>query len=201
LRLKSIEDQSLINGIIGAWAVARDSGDWPTLRSCWHSNGRMKTTFYEGPATEFVDAVGQQFDRGAVVHHLMGGTHVEIEGARAIAQSKTVISQRLVLHDVEVDITCTGRFYDFFELRDAWRLVLREPVYEKDRIDPVDSNTSVDLDSTLLSRFPPGCRHLMYSQAQSGLAVRTNVAQLRGAEVEGLYAAGRRWLHGDSLDR
>ena len=49
------------------------------------------------------------------------------------------ISQRAAVHDVLCDVVCTGRFYDFFERRDGrWGLVLRQPIYEKDRLDPVD---------------------------------------------------------------
>jgi hypothetical protein len=32
-----------------------------------------------------------------------------------------------------------GRFYDFLEKREGrWGLVLHQPIYEKDRMDPVD---------------------------------------------------------------
>ena len=38
-----------------------------------------------------------------------------------------------------VDVVCTGRFYDFIERRQGrWGFVLRQPIYEKDRMDPVD---------------------------------------------------------------
>ena len=40
-------------------------------------------------------------------------------GNRAIAQTKMTISQRALVHDVLVDVVCTGRFYDFFEKRDG----------------------------------------------------------------------------------
>ena len=49
------------------------------------------------------------------------------------------INQRALVHDVPCDVVCTGRFYDFFEKRnERWGIVLRQPIYEKDRMDPVD---------------------------------------------------------------
>ena len=37
------------------------------------------------------------------------------------------------------DVVCTGRFYDFLEQRDGrWGIVLRQPIYERDRLDPID---------------------------------------------------------------
>ena len=55
------------------------------------------------------------------------------------------ISQRAHVHDVLCDVVCTGRFYDFLEKRDGrWGIVLRQPIYEKDRIDPVDPAATLD---------------------------------------------------------
>jgi len=49
------------------------------------------------------------------------------------------IHQRAPLDGVMVDVACIGRFYDFMEKRDGrWAIVRRQPIYEKDRLDPVD---------------------------------------------------------------
>ena len=49
------------------------------------------------------------------------------------------ISQRAKVDEHMVDVVCTGRFYDFFEKRDGqWAIVLRQPIYEKDRMDAID---------------------------------------------------------------
>ena len=55
------------------------------------------------------------------------------------------ILQRAPLHGVLVDVVCVGRFYDFFEKRDGrWAIVRRQPIYEKDRLDPVDPSADAD---------------------------------------------------------
>ena len=191
-----------IRDVVETWAVSRDAGDWDRLRSTWHVDGRMNTTWFRGSASDFVEAARRGFEAGVVVHHFLGGTSVEISDHRAIAQTKMSISQRLLLDKVEVDVTCWGRFYDFFELRDRdWRMVLREPIYEKDRIDPVVMEEPLALDRAALSELPPGCRHLLYSQTRSGMKVHTDVPGLNGAAVQRLYASGRRWLAGEQLDR
>jgi hypothetical protein len=107
------------------------------------------------------------------------------------------IMQRAMVHDVLCDVACIGRFYDFFEARDGrWGIVLRQPTYEKDRLDPVDPAASLTLDSELLSQFPVGYQHLGYLQAQLGFTVKPDMPGLRGPEVERLYASGRAWLTG-----
>ncbi len=71
------------------------------------------------------------------------------------------ISQRGSLDGVAVDVVCTGRFYDFFEERDGrWQIVRRQPIYEKDRIDPLDPGARLVFDQALLASFPEGYRHL-----------------------------------------
>ncbi|MTD57570.1 nuclear transport factor 2 family protein [Amycolatopsis pithecellobii] len=193
-------DSSEIRAVIEGWAVWRDAGAWEQLRSTWHDDGRMKTTWFRGSADDFVNASRTGFDKGVMVHHFLGGSAIEVSGSRAVAQTKMSISQRLTLDDAEVDVTCVGRFYDFFERRDgAWRIVLREPVYEKDRIDPVTPGRAPRLDHEALAAFPYGCRHLLFCQRKAGMNVYTDVPGLRGPEVEALYANGRDWLDGKPL--
>jgi hypothetical protein len=107
------------------------------------------------------------------------------------------INQRAAVDGVLVDVACMGRFYDFFEKRDGrWGIVRRQPIYEKDRLDPVDPGAKLVLDATLLNRFPEGYRHLGYLQTKAGFSVKLGLPGLRGPAVEKLYAEGRAWLGG-----
>ena len=116
---------------------------------------------------------------------------------RAIGQTKMTISQRAVVDGVLCDIVCTGRFYDFIEKREGrWGVVLRQPIYEKDRLDPVTPGTQPSLDRTLLERFPEGYRHLAYAQTRIGYQVKPDMPGLKADAVQALYARGQRWLDG-----
>jgi hypothetical protein len=79
-------------------------------------------------------------------------------------------------------------------------MVLRQPIYEKDRLDPVDPSVTLKLDRALLGQFPEGYRHLAYAQTRIGYTVKRDMPTLKGAEVERLYAAGTAWLAGNALD-
>jgi len=93
-----------------------------------------------------------------------------------------------------------GRFYDFLEKRDGrWGIVLRQPIYEKDRIDPVEPGTALKLDPALLARFPEGYRHLAYLQTKQGYAVKPDMPGIVGPELEALYRRGAAWLKGEAL--
>jgi hypothetical protein len=110
------------------------------------------------------------------------------------------ISQRGLVQGVLYDVVCTGRFYDFLEKRSGrWGLVLRQPIYEKDRIDPVDPAATLELDQAELAALPAGYRHLAHIQIGIGYKVKMDMPQLTGPEVDALYARGAAWLAGRSI--
>lgn len=192
-------DADEIARVVQDWALWRDAGDWERFATVWHSDGRMMATWFQGPAEAFIEASRAGWDRGVNILHFLGGTTVDVAGSRAIAQTKMTISQRAEVHGVTCDVTCTGRFYDFFEKRERrWAIVLRQPIYEKDRMDPVDPAARLELDAGLLNRFPEGYRHLAYLQTEIGFDVKSDMPGLKGPEVERLYERGRAWLAGRS---
>ena len=193
-------DQLAIREIIENWVIWRDSGDWERFRHVWHDDGYMMATWFQGPAAEFIRVSREGWDRGVSILHSLGGVSIDLAGDRAIAQTKMTISQRATVHDVLCDVVCTGRFYDFFEKRaGCWAIALRQPIYEKDRLDPVDPAKTLTLDPKVLAQFPEGYRHLAYLQSGIGYAVKKDMPGLKGPEVEALYARGRRWLAGEKL--
>jgi hypothetical protein len=193
-------DRLAIRELAETWAIARDSGDWDTFRGTWHDDGYMMATWFQGPAAGFIEASREGWERGVSILHFLGGCQVTVAGTRAIAQTKMTILQRGLAHGILCDVACTGRFYDFAEKRDGrWGIVLRQPIYEKDRIDPVDPAAQLVLDENLLGQFPEGYRHLAYLQAQLGFSVKRDMPGLRGPEVERLYARGAAWLAGEPV--
>jgi len=195
-----LQDRRAIRDTIENWALWRDAGDWERFRTVWHEDGRMMATWFQGSASEFIRVSQEGWARGVSILHFLGGTTIDVNGDRAIAQTKMTISQRGDVEGVRCDVVCTGRFFDFFaKRRGVWGVVLRQPIYEKDRIDPVDPAATLVLDKTLLEGFPEGYRHLAYLQTRIGYTVKRDMPGLKGPEVEALYARGRAWLAGVDL--
>jgi hypothetical protein len=193
-------DKLTIRELVENWAVWRDARLWDRFRTVWHDDGRMMATWFQGSRDEFVRVSEDGYARGVRILHFLGGSSIDVAGDRAIAQTKMTISQRADVEGVPCDVVCTGRFYDFFERRAGrWGLVLRQPIYEKDRLDPVDPAAGPKLDQELLARFPEGYRHLAYLQTRIGYTVKPDMPGLDGPEVEALYARGARWLKGEGL--
>ncbi len=192
-----IVDRLEIRDLIQNWAIWRDAGDWDRFRTVWHDDGVMMATWFQGPASEFIRVTQEGWAKGVSILHFLGGTSVDLAGDRAIAQTKMTISQRGDVESVLCDVVCTGRFYDFVEKRKGrWGVVLRQPIYEKDRVDPVDPAARLVIDQSKLAEFPKGYRHLAYIQTQIGYTVKRDMPQLTGPEVEALYARGKGWLGG-----
>ena len=195
-----LDDRSAIRELLENWAVWRDAGDWERFRTVWHEDGWMSATWFQGPAADFIRVSREGWDKGVSILHFLGGISIDLAGHRAISQTKMTISQRATVHDVACDVVCTGRFYDFLEKRDGrWGVVWRQPIYEKDRIDPIDPAAVLRLDAQILAGFPEGYRHLAYIQEQIGYRVKRNMPGLKGPEVQALYAKGQAWLDGAPL--
>lgn len=190
------DEKSAIREVIENWVLWRDAGDWDRFATVWHDDGWMTATWFQGPARKFVEVSREGFERGVSILHFLGGFTCEVAGYRAISQTKMTINQRATVDDVVVDVVCTGRFYDFLEKRGHWAIVRRQPIYEKDRMDPVDPAAQLTLDAAHLARFPEGYRHLAYLQSKNGFTIKDNLPGLRGAAVQTLYTEGAAWLNG-----
>ena len=195
------QDKADIREVIENWVVFRDAALWEKFRTVWHDDGYMMATWFQGPATEFIKVSQAGFEKGVNILHFLGGSNIEIAGARAIAQTKMTITQRAMVHETLVDVVCTGRFYDFMEKRDGkWGVVLRRLFYESDRMLVLDPSKKLELEKDLLAAFPVGYQHLAYLQTKLGFKVKTDMPGLRGPEGTALYAHGANWLAGGSLD-
>jgi SnoaL-like protein len=198
----AFEDRIEIRELIENWVVWRDAGHWERFETVWHEDGWMSATWFQGPASEFISVSKEGWEKGVSILHFQGGLSIDLSGLRAIAQTKMTISQRATVHGVACDVVCTGRFYDFLEKRDGkWGIVRRQPIYEKDRLDPIDPFAVLKLDQGKLQQFPEGYRHLAYIQEEIGYRVKRDMPGLKNAEVEKLYEQGRAWLAGESPAR
>ena len=166
----------------------------------------MMATWFQGPFREFIRVTQEGWAKGVSILHFLGGSAIEVAGDRAVAQTKMTISQRGMVEGeagpVLCDVVCTGRFNDFVVRVDGdWKLLHRQPIYEKDRIDPVDPSAQLRLDRDALATFPEGYRHLAYIQTRIGYTVKMDMPMLKGPVVEELYRRNARWLAGAALER
>jgi hypothetical protein len=184
-----------IRTVIAEWALCRDTGRWEKLRSLYAPGATMQTTWFDGSAEEFVDRSAKGFGRTAKAQHFVGASVIDLGEARAIAETRIVLLLRTTVGPTQVDVTCHGRFFDFFEKQGAkWCICKRLPIYEKDRINPVDPLQRLDIDHQRLSRFAEGYRHVAYVQSLAGADVTKGLIEPGSVEEQNLYLEGAKWL-------
>jgi len=199
---ETLADRLAIRDVVENWVIARDSADWELFRRQWHDDGYMMATWFQGPRDDFIRVSQEGFAKGVNILHFTGASQATLSAdrTRAVSQTRMTILQRGPVHGVLADVACTGRFYDFFAKRDGrWGIVLRQPIYEKDRLDPVVPGSVIEFDQDVLDAYPEGYRYLAYLQVQAGYPVKRDMPGLRGPEVEALYARGAAWLAGEEV--
>ncbi|VCU69036.1 hypothetical protein PIGHUM_01096 [Pigmentiphaga humi] len=188
-------DRLAITKVVQDWGLARDDGRWDQLRACYAPGAMMHTTWFVGPAEEFVERSIASARAGARVQHFIGAATIALRDGRAVAETRMMLLVRGQLDGEEVDISCWGRFHDRFVKHGAqWRIVKRVPVYEKDRLDPVLPGSRLKLDPAALAQHPDGCRHLVYLQSRGGADIAPDLAVPGSAALARLEAESAAWL-------
>jgi len=189
------EDKLAIAEVIQNWALWRDTGNWDDLRTTFHADGTMTATWFSGTADDFIAGAKAAWAKGSRSAHFIGGSAIRAVGPKAIAETRIILQVRDALDDIEVDVTCYGRFYDRFVNADGrWCILRRGVIYEKDRLDPVRPGATIRLDEEVLKRFPEGYRHIAYVQTKRGMRVAPDRPTPRSPELERLYREGDAWL-------
>lgn len=197
-----MNDKLLIAQLLQDWGTWRDSCDFEKLRGCYTEDATMVTSWYDGAAKGFIDACVQMHARqpsqGSAMH-LIGGTTAEVADDRAFAETRITLLTRGTVHGCAVDVTVYGRFLDFLVKRDGkWLIDRREPIYDKDMLQPVSPREAPELDPAELAKQPQGFRHMAYVQSAAGLRINSTIPDPKSEAEQSLYARGRRWLTGQA---
>ncbi|QSI33280.1 nuclear transport factor 2 family protein [Variovorax sp. RKNM96] len=176
------------------WGLARDACRWNELQALFTPDAVMHTTWFVGSASEFIERSREAAKAGARVQHFIGTSSIELQGERAIAETRMILTVRGKLGSVEVDVTCQGRFYDFLRNADGWRIQRRVPIYERDRMDPVVPGTPLELEAERLAAYPEGYRHLAYLQTDGGARIAKDLPTPNSDALTRLCEEGSAWL-------
>lgn len=193
--MQNLLEKLTITEVVQSWAMYRDIGDWERLRSTVHVDATMTATWYNGSFDGFIEAIQASWRKGSRSQHFVGSTVVDLQGTKAVAQTRMSILVRGKLGDQAVDVTSVGRFFDRVEKRQGvWRIAKRCVIYEKDRMDPVSPQALISLEPALLEKFPEGYRHLAYLQTKAGGEVNPNLPTANGPVLDQLLTQADAWL-------
>jgi hypothetical protein len=178
--------------------LARDTGDFNTLSSLHWEDSIVRVTWFEGTIAEFIAVSRDQHQRGRGRGiHVLNPIRCEVDGDRAIVESQGEIHIRPRLNDVFCDVVSWCRFFSRLERRDGqWRLQTFDSIYCKDRIDPVNPDITLNLDSGRLESARASYRHLTYLNLSAGYTVPADLpGDDRPDLVAAFYKDATEWLH------
>ena len=193
--LDHVVARSAIANVMAEWGLCRDNERWDRLRALFTADGVMHTTWFAGPASQFVDLSIEASRRGIRVRHFIGATASYIRRDYAVADTCMAIVVRATVAGTEVDVTCQGRFHDrLVREQGVWRICYRVPVYDQDRLDPVMPGARLDIDAHALADFPQSYRYLAYVQSLTGGTVPPGLPTTHSPEEKALHAESAAWL-------
>ena len=119
-------------------------------------------------ADEFIKASKEEFARGVRSNHVLCGMNIDIAGTARWRRPRWRSSQRAPVDGVPATSSALAASTISSRSATAVGLVLRQPIYEKDRIDPVDPAAKL-LEARYRNamRYPEGYRHLAYLQTKT----------------------------------
>jgi hypothetical protein len=174
----------------------RDQGEWDTLADCYTEDARIRTTWFDGTAAEFVEASREMAERGRRSKHMITPTYLRINGDRALAESLGEIHNRSTFDGVEVDMVQYCRFFSRLRRASAgWRLASFEGIYQRDTIQAVNPGDRLELDWDELRRFRPSYRIWSYALSRQGYEIaQDRIGDDRPDLLRAFYAAEEHWL-------
>src|SRR5450756_2641332 len=117
--LRDTADRLAIRDLVENWALWRDARLWDRFRTVWHKEGRMMATWTQGTVEEFIKMSDEGWARGMKFLHFLGGSSIDVKGARAVAQTKLPVAQPAPGEGVVCDYLCTGRSDDLLQKRNG----------------------------------------------------------------------------------
>ena len=168
---------SAITQLVLAERECRDMGRWERMKSCYHADGIVRISWFQGNAHEFVDASREMARRQVLAKHRLGPVAVRIAGHRAVATMVIAIDIPAVLKGVEVLLSNKARVFYRAELRaGAWKLSSFEVFYMRDEMAPRVPGQVIPVTAADLASYRQSYRCLAFVLASQGYAVRDDLA-------------------------
>ncbi|KIW14466.1 hypothetical protein PV08_07250 [Exophiala spinifera] len=150
------------------WPMYRDACEWENLKSIFHADAVIYTTWTgRSHYLDFIAASQKGMDAGVFIMHRCHGLSTDIDrnATRAVTKMKATITQRFNLDGIEADAESDCRFCFFWlKIEKEWKAMVVRHWYEKDKLIPVDPNRVPKVDEAKVQKYPSGYRYLAYCQ-------------------------------------
>lgn len=186
----NVEDRLQISDLMTGW-IHRDLAEWDQMRGLFHEGATIEITWFEGLASEFIDASARMGASALKTKHMIGAPVITFNGDKALVETNAMI----IGENIELNVGCCthNRFFDRVEKRNGqWKIVHRQSIYDMGSFSfPMGW---VEIDSATCQKYPREYAALAYVLEKSGFPV-TRVFATRGSELETkMKQEGQAWL-------
>lgn len=191
-----MDDVTALTQLVLHERQGRDRGWWDQMAAAFAPDARVRISWIDGTATEFVTGSRAMAAGGTNATHRMGAAVVHLRGERAVVEAPAVIELRTALDGAEVDLASRVRLlYTAVRDADGWRLASLDCIYESDTVTATmpDHQPAVDLDR--LAALRPSYRWLAYVLDRAGHRIDDDMpGEDRPDGVDRLYTDRFAWL-------
>ena len=185
-----LEDRQSIADLMTGW-IHRDLAEWDKLRELFHPDATIEISWFEGPASDFVDGSMRMGKSDFGTKHFISAPVVTFNGDKALAETNAVVIGENVRLDLGV--SAHARFYDQVEKRNGvWKILNRQGIYDFSYFNFPQG--VVEIDREIVKKYPREYAALAYLLEMSGFPVK-RVFATKGSNLEkAMKAAGQAWL-------
>ena len=195
-RLGALVDREEIFDVVRRERFARDQRHFDVMRDCFHPEAHVRTSWYDGPASDYVDASQRWMESKGNSKHWVFPAFAQVVGDRATVESPAMIFNRTQLDGIEVDFHVFCRFFSRVLRRDGpWKLMSFHVIFERDIMRPVNPSETLPIDWGLLATYRPSYKFLTYVQESRGVRVNADLyGDDRRESLAAFHAAEKEWL-------
>lgn len=165
-------DVTAVSQLCLAERESRDLGRWERMAGCFWPEGRVRISWIEGSAAEFVQGSIDMARRGVLASHRLGPPAVRLNGDRATALFIGAIDIPATVKGVEAYLSSFARFIYRAERRDGrWGIMGFEAIYMRDELVPAIPGQVISISAKEVAGFRRSYRMLSYLLTAQGYAV------------------------------
>ena len=138
MSIEGLLAREAIRGLLARYARGVDRADAALLKDCYFDDAiEEHGSSFVGRAHDYVDAAIPKVRAMGVMQHLLGSSHIDLDGSVAYVETYVWTFLRVVRAEGSWDTFTGGRLHDRFECRDGiWKIAHRRTVFDWNRDTP-----------------------------------------------------------------
>lgn len=164
-----VQEITTITQLVLSERESRDMGWWKRMGECFHPDARVRLSWIDGSAAEFVEGSIDMAARGMKATHRVAPPVVRLAGERAVASFPAIIDIPATVKGVEAHLSSYAKFFYRVELREGcWRIAFFNSIYMRDELVPAIPGQTIPMTTEDVASYRTSYRMLCYLLSLTG---------------------------------